>query len=167
MTSYPELSYVCPIRWEDMAGDDQERYCAKCARHVINLSRLAPTERDALLANPPPGGLCVAYRQYLTPNSGNLPALPVASRLAPWSVIAATAATLAAGVQFAPEVATGIPRAKDAVALAVYEMEEQGWQILYKLGLCEEPVMVLGMLACPPPSALAAGTGSAGPTSAP
>lgn len=49
-----------------MQGGDTERFCAKCARTIVNLSALNEDERQALLRRSRPGELCIAYYKRLT-----------------------------------------------------------------------------------------------------
>lgn len=35
------LTYTCPLKWEDMEGDDKQRHCSKCLLNVQNISRLS------------------------------------------------------------------------------------------------------------------------------
>lgn len=41
----------CPMKWEELVGDDRRRYCDSCALHVLNGSRLARAEARALITN--------------------------------------------------------------------------------------------------------------------
>lgn len=49
----------CPARWDQMAGDDQTRYCRSCHLTVHDLTARSASEAKAFLrANP---GACVRY----------------------------------------------------------------------------------------------------------
>ncbi|MCX6955852.1 MAG: hypothetical protein NTV51_27225 [Verrucomicrobia bacterium] len=180
MTSFPTLSYVCPIRWEMMRGDERERYCSQCSRTVVNVSLLTTAERQALLANPPPGGLCVAYYQRLSGEcvSAETPLTASESRrVVQWGAIAASAATLAAAAHFAPEINASLTAARgpaspvSRVAQVCDELKEQGKEVLYDLGVMKRPAgvtMMVGMMVCPTPSpAPSSAPGSAAPAPAP
>lgn len=66
MKTFPRLSYVCPIPWGTLRGDERQRYCEKCGLTVTNLSELNQTEREALLARVGTERLCVSYYRRLT-----------------------------------------------------------------------------------------------------
>lgn len=66
MSTFPQLSYVCPIRWEELVGDDREKFCATCGHHVSNLSLMSTREREALLAHARTERLCVSYYRRLS-----------------------------------------------------------------------------------------------------
>src|SRR3954471_2717301 len=66
MSTFPTLSFACPIPWAEMRGDERERFCSKCARTVVNLSLLTEEQRRVLLADARPGKLCVAYYRRLS-----------------------------------------------------------------------------------------------------
>jgi outer membrane biosynthesis protein TonB len=122
MTSFPKLSYVCPIPWTTMRGDERERFCSKCSRTVVNVSLLTVAQREALLANPPPGGLCVAYYQRLSGEnvSAENPLTPFESkRIVEWGVAAASLTAAAAlAVQLAPATAGSlVDNTQDLAAL--------------------------------------------------
>jgi hypothetical protein len=52
----------CPLRWEDMAGDDRTRFCGKCQQHVYNVESLTPDEVRALVQQRE-GRVCVRLRR--------------------------------------------------------------------------------------------------------
>jgi hypothetical protein len=64
------------MKWDEMRGDERERFCAKCNRTVVNLSVLTEAQRVALLASAQPGQLCAAYRRRLS-RATNSPAAPL------------------------------------------------------------------------------------------
>jgi hypothetical protein len=43
------LAFECPLRWEKLLGDDRQRYCAACDKHVTNLSSMSRAEAEAFL----------------------------------------------------------------------------------------------------------------------
>ena len=49
MEPLPKLSFVCPMPWQDMTGDERRKFCTQCGHNVQNLSLLAHEERLALL----------------------------------------------------------------------------------------------------------------------
>jgi len=52
----------CPLRWEDLAGDDRTRFCGKCQQHVYNVEDLTADEVRALVQRRE-GRVCVRLRQ--------------------------------------------------------------------------------------------------------
>ena len=74
MQAFPKLSYVCPIPWAELRGNDRARYCEKCGLNVTDLSRLDADARAAFLARADTERLCVSfYRrlngEYVTPEN--------------------------------------------------------------------------------------------------
>src|SRR3954468_16331618 len=51
----------CPKPWEGMNGDETQRYCSYCKKHVHNLQGMPLSERLALLTSPA-GSLCGRYQ---------------------------------------------------------------------------------------------------------
>jgi hypothetical protein len=51
----------CPKPWEGMTGDETQRFCSYCKKHVRNLQGLPLNERLALLASPA-ASLCGRYQ---------------------------------------------------------------------------------------------------------
>jgi hypothetical protein len=49
----PSIPAPCPVAWRDMEGDDRRRYCAQCAKHVTQISRMTRREARELLVNSP------------------------------------------------------------------------------------------------------------------
>jgi hypothetical protein len=66
MSSFPKLSYVCPIPWSELKGDDRKKFCEKCGLHVTNLSALNEAARQALVKRAETESICVSY--YLCSN---------------------------------------------------------------------------------------------------
>lgn len=71
---FPKLSYVCPIPWENLRGDEREKFCEKCGHNVTNLSELSAEARAALLAKVGKERLCFSFYQrlsgeYVTPEA--------------------------------------------------------------------------------------------------
>lgn len=52
---------LCPKSWQDMSGDETQRFCTHCRKHVHNLDALSVTERLALLQSPA-AAVCGRYR---------------------------------------------------------------------------------------------------------
>lgn len=163
MTSFPKLSYVCPIAWTSMRGDERERYCSKCARTVVNVSLLTSEQREALLANPPPGGLCVAYYQRLAGEmvSAENPLSPAeSSRVVQWGVAALSLSAVALAVNITPGSGEALVNARDATAATVSTVYDGGREavenIAIRLGLKPKPAptasMIMGVMICPIPS---------------
>lgn len=65
MDTNPKLSFVCPMKWDEMRGDERERFCEKCQRSVINISRMTKAQRTALLETAKTGRVCVAYSEKI------------------------------------------------------------------------------------------------------
>lgn len=180
MTSFPRLSYACPIPWASMRGDERERYCSKCARSVVNVSLLTHDQREALLANPPPGGLCVSYYQRLSGEmvSAENPLTPAESgRVVQWGVAALSLGAVALAANITPNTHESLTRAKDTTATTItavcHEVTTRGRAavdyVADQLGLKPKPAPVvsvfLGMTACPipPPSPALAPAGMTNP----
>jgi len=66
MNSFPKLSYVCPIPWAELRGDERARFCEKCGRTITNLSELSEEARVAFLAKSGAERACVTYYQRLS-----------------------------------------------------------------------------------------------------
>ena len=58
----PCLSFVCPLRWEQLDGPGPVRHCARCAQPVHDLSELGPVATATLLARAFTEPLCVRFR---------------------------------------------------------------------------------------------------------
>lgn len=71
MGDYPKLSFRCPMKWEDMTGDEKRRFCERCQKQVTNLSALTRAERRAFLKSPRRDSACVSYLEE--PPSPRLP----------------------------------------------------------------------------------------------
>ena len=54
-------TFFCPKLWEDMTGDEAERFCSKCQKTVHNIASLTLDQRIALLQSPK-GTVCGRYR---------------------------------------------------------------------------------------------------------
>jgi hypothetical protein len=52
---------LCPKSWEEMSGNETQRFCSHCKKHVHNLDALSVSERLALLSSPA-GSLCSRYQ---------------------------------------------------------------------------------------------------------
>jgi len=50
----------CPVGWEQMAGNDQVRYCDACRKKVYNLSKMTRGQAEALVAASH-GDLCARF----------------------------------------------------------------------------------------------------------
>lgn len=44
-----QIASPCPVRWEDMNGDDRTRHCGQCNLFVHNIANLTDIEAEALL----------------------------------------------------------------------------------------------------------------------
>jgi hypothetical protein len=52
---------LCPKTWEKMAGDERQRFCTYCNKHVHNLEGLSAKERMTLLTSPA-ASICSRYK---------------------------------------------------------------------------------------------------------
>ena len=169
MPSFPRLSYVCPIDWNNMRGDERERFCAKCQRTVTNLSLLTEAQREALLAQERanPGSVCVAYYQRL---SGEFvtPEKPLTRsegrRVVQIGGTVAMAAGLTLAANQAPVIAHTMDGAHKAATtsyqkycqLAATRGRELVEQVKDYFGIAPKPpatvTLIAGMMVCPPAS---------------
>ncbi len=53
-------TFLCPKPWEGMAGDERQRFCTYCKKHVHNLEALTVEERLRLLSSPA-ASICSRY----------------------------------------------------------------------------------------------------------
>lgn len=162
MNTFPQLSFTCPMKWDELRGDERGRFCDKCQKTVHNLSRMTETERATLLATAEPGQLCVAYDQRVS----SLPPAPMAATRGSVSrtllkaggaaAFLATVAGLAS--QASRDPSASLP-ARAALADAFYTVRYQAeaWIDDVRVFFGGEPRygnMVLGALMCVPPSAV-------------
>ena len=54
MSSYPTLEQVkiaspCPMKWEEMQGNERKRFCHSCQLNVYNISEMAKEEAENLI----------------------------------------------------------------------------------------------------------------------
>src|SRR3954462_8006020 len=54
-------TFFCPKPWEGMSGNETQRFCRYCKKHVHNLEALPVKERLALLASPA-ASICSRYQ---------------------------------------------------------------------------------------------------------
>ena len=52
------ISSPCPMKWNDLTGNDRIRYCGQCKLNVYNLAEMPDAEVDALVRKTE-GRLCV------------------------------------------------------------------------------------------------------------
>src|ERR1041385_5652429 len=59
----PPIAIVkpCSADWSQMTGDDRQRLCAQCNKHVHNLSALTPSELQRFVAQRD-GTECIGYQ---------------------------------------------------------------------------------------------------------
>ena len=50
----------CNVAWDEMSGDDQSRFCGRCAQFVYNLSEMTREEAEALILETE-GKICVRF----------------------------------------------------------------------------------------------------------
>lgn len=56
------IASPCSARWEDMAGDDQSRFCGHCSKNVYNFSAMTPKAVQELIEQRE-GRLCARFHQ--------------------------------------------------------------------------------------------------------
>jgi hypothetical protein len=163
MATFPSLSYVCPIRWSEMRGDEKERFCSKCSRTVVNISLLTEDQRRSLLNRESSDQLCVAYYRRLSGEfvSAENPLQPAERRsLVPYGAAAAlSVGALAAAVNFDPQPNEALVKARDEIVTLCEnvrrDVETEAKQIVENLTAPfltkKEPlvIMTLGMVVCP------------------
>ena len=143
MNTPPLLSYVCPLKWEQLTGTDDGKFCETCGHHVHNVSLLSIKERTALLTRAKTEWICGAYHVRL---NGELvtPDHPLTKRERRHIVpVTATLAT-AAGLAFAPGCTTPPAATPAPVAetqpVTTYADEDEGVIVL----------LAFGMISCEP-----------------
>lgn len=57
-----KIASPCPMRWEDMSGNDRSRFCQHCSKHVYNLSNMTSAEISALIQEKE-GNVCARIYQ--------------------------------------------------------------------------------------------------------
>ena len=161
MSSFPSLSYVCPIRWDEMRGDERERFCSRCHRTVVNLSLLTATERADLLARTPPDQLCVSYYRRLNGEfvSAEQPLTPAESRSAvQLGVAALSLGALAFAAECLPEAGPVLRQTGTELQAKIErtrdEIIDDAQHLLARVTGRPPPVpaatLILGMIICPP-----------------
>ena len=55
------IAAPCDENWANMAGDDDVRFCSKCAKNVFNLSMMSQKEAEAVLRAGNDGELCLRF----------------------------------------------------------------------------------------------------------
>lgn len=58
-----ELAFPCPMKWEDMVGDDRERFCQSCALNVYNLSSMSKKEAEEFLMLRSENRICLNFKR--------------------------------------------------------------------------------------------------------
>jgi hypothetical protein len=53
----------CPMKWDEMDGDERKRFCGLCRLSVFNLSDMTDAEAEALVFAKGSDRLCIAYYQ--------------------------------------------------------------------------------------------------------
>jgi hypothetical protein len=181
MATFPSLSFVCPIRWSEMRGDEKERFCSKCSRTVVNISLLTEAQRVDLLSRTSPEQLCVAYYRRLSGEfvSAENPLQPAERRsLLQYGAAALSAGALAAAVgNFDPAPNPTLIKAKNEITAAYetvkWEVESRTKEIVENLSSPffpkkEPPVFItLGAVACLPEPTPGSGSASSGSSVAP
>jgi hypothetical protein len=55
-----KVATPCPKIWEEMKGNQKQRFCEQCQLHVHNLSAMSARERDAMVERTG-GQACISY----------------------------------------------------------------------------------------------------------
>lgn len=55
-----QVASPCPVRWDDMQGDDRKRFCGQCRLHVYNLSAMTREEAVTLVTTAE-GRVCAGF----------------------------------------------------------------------------------------------------------
>ena len=111
----------CVASWESMTGSTARRLCDRCEKQVHSLSDMTPKEAERLLAEAPPGTLCVRVEhdgeevRFRGQASGGRPA----GRALPMLRVAMTASLLVAACDRADPGATPEPLAATPAATVV------------------------------------------------
>jgi hypothetical protein len=58
-----ELAFPCPMKWEDMVGDERERFCQSCALNVYNLSSMSKKEAEEFLLLRSESRICLNFKR--------------------------------------------------------------------------------------------------------
>ncbi len=74
----------CPENWADMTGDDRERFCRHCNKHVHDISKMSQDEFDALVCQNA-GRLCVRHAVSEIANPDKTTLKPISLPYAPAS----------------------------------------------------------------------------------
>lgn len=143
MNTPPTLSYVCPLKWAQLTGADDGKFCETCGHNVHNISLLSTEQRAALLARAKTERICGAYHARL---NGELvtPEHPLTARERRHIVPVTAALATAAGLAFAPgcttpPAATPAPMTETQPVTASAD-EDEGVIVL----------LAFGMLTCEP-----------------
>lgn len=161
MATFPSLSYVCPIRWSEMRGDEKERFCSKCSRSIVNVSLLTEAERLSLLNRTSSDQLCIAYYRRLSGEfvSAENPLQPSERRsLVQFGATALSIGALAAAVNTIPADALKTAR-QEILSSSHYlhaQVESNVSELLEKISAPFAPkqdpsaMLFLGVMAGPP-----------------
>lgn len=141
-----------------MSGDEHERFCARCSRTVVNLSRLTAAERATLLAQTDPRDLCVAYFQRLSGEyvTAEKPLTAGESRrVVQLGITALTAGAAVAALHYARPMGETVLRAQPDIAAQISSVAERTTELIDKVGEQfgrKKPVtLVMGMICAPIP----------------
>jgi hypothetical protein len=150
-----KIASPCSARWEEMAGDDQCRFCASCQKHVYNFSQLT-TEQIQELVRSREGNVCA--RIYQRTDGTVLTAdCPVGAERA-WRRMKVLVCSATAGIAlcFGSFFAFGANATKSRTrSLMEEKWDEAVWNIKDFLKLNPPPVvtgkMLLGEVCIPSP----------------
>lgn len=56
-----ELAFPCLAKWEDMVGDERERFCHSCALNVYNISEMTKSDAEEFLLGRMESRVCVKF----------------------------------------------------------------------------------------------------------
>jgi hypothetical protein len=55
----PKIEKPCPANWDEMIGDEKQRFCKNCQLHVHNLSAMSLNEQQGVLSSRE--RVCISY----------------------------------------------------------------------------------------------------------
>ncbi len=149
------IASPCPMRWDDMTGDDRARFCARCSKHVYNFSAMTTAEAEALIVRKE-GRLCGAYFQR-TDGTTLTADCPVGvelgqDRRSKRLVAAAVAALITVACVFSGDDAGSLPDAGSNLKERMSaKLDAAVWTVKGWFGFKRPLLMVAGEIAIMPP----------------
>ena len=154
MEPLPKLSFVCPMPWQDMTGDERRKFCTQCGHHVQNLSLLARKERLALLERAKTERICGAYfirlsGEMVTPDQPLTPQERKGIKQLTATALSAGVLALAAGCTTPPDrsasdhrpAASAMTKSGESAGQPTIEPKDEDQVVLLAMGIivCEPP----------------------------